>query len=148
MRQKDCNQARYSALATIGTVFGPILAFSRRRYLSTTPSLVHEFGFVDLSKVYIFRGNKDINQDQVLNQLGLSVSGQRWSYQQGVSNNLVAAGLSQLLLPTWDCEDTLNLLLDELQNDQWPVQTGNQRLVTGYSAKENAGIYYEKSAKH
>ncbi|KAF6147469.1 hypothetical protein GIB67_021295 [Kingdonia uniflora] len=44
---------------------------------------VHELGFADLSKVYIFRGNKDIINDKPL---------------------------------------------DELQNDQWPVQTGNRDL--------------------
>ncbi|KAF6133982.1 hypothetical protein GIB67_040746 [Kingdonia uniflora] len=89
---------------------------------------VHELGFADLSKVYIFRGNKDINKDQVLDQLGLSVSGQRGTYPKGVPNNLVAAGLSRFLLPASDCEYTLNLLLDEIQNDQWPVQTGNRAL--------------------
>ena len=36
---------------------------------------VHELGFSEISKVYVFRGSKEISKDQVLEQLGLSGAG-------------------------------------------------------------------------
>ncbi|XP_043812976.1 protein transport protein SEC23-like [Manihot esculenta] len=38
-----------------------------------TQAQVHELGFSDMSKVYVFRGNKEISKDQIMEQLGLGV---------------------------------------------------------------------------
>ncbi|KAH9679927.1 protein transport protein SEC23 [Citrus sinensis] len=89
-----------------------------------TQAHVHELGFSDMSKVYVFRGNKEISKDQVLEQLGLSASGRRAAggYQKAaVPNAFPNSGVSRFLLPASECEYTLNSLLDELQPDQWPV---------------------------
>ncbi|KAL9408851.1 hypothetical protein AB3S75_047271 [Citrus x aurantiifolia] len=89
-----------------------------------TQAHVHELGFSDMSKVYVFRGNKEISKDQVLEQLGLSASGRRAAggYQKAaVPNTFPNSGVSRFLLPASECEYTLNSLLDELQPDQWPV---------------------------
>ncbi|KAK6926923.1 Sec23/Sec24, trunk domain [Dillenia turbinata] len=40
---------------------------------------VHELGFSDMSKVYVFQGSKEISKDHVLEQLGLRVSSGRTS---------------------------------------------------------------------
>lgn len=85
---------------------------------------VHELGFSDMSKVYVFRGSKEISKDQVLEQLGLGVSSRRAGgagYQKGMPNGFPSSGVTRFLLPASDCEFTLNALLDELQTDQWPV---------------------------
>ncbi|KAF5465105.1 hypothetical protein F2P56_015136 [Juglans regia] len=90
---------------------------------------VHELGFSDMSKVYVFRGNKEISKEQVLEQLGLGISARRTGgpgYQKGLPNGFPNSGVTRFLLPAGDCEYTLNALLDELQTDQWPVPPGSR----------------------
>ncbi|KAG2726355.1 hypothetical protein I3760_01G108300 [Carya illinoinensis] len=90
---------------------------------------VHELGFSDMSKVYVFRGNKEISKEHVLEQLGLGISVRRTGgpgYQKGLPNGFPNSGVTRFLLPAGDCEYTLNALLDELQTDQWPVPPGSR----------------------
>ncbi|XP_043709542.1 protein transport protein SEC23-like [Telopea speciosissima] len=105
---------------------------------------VHELGFSDLTKVYVFRGTKDISKDQVLDQLGLNASVHRpaTGYPKGAHQGLINSALvNRFLLPASECEYTLNSLLDELQTDQWPVQPGNRALrCTGVALSVAAGL--------
>ncbi|KAI3890163.1 hypothetical protein MKW92_037134 [Papaver armeniacum] len=111
---------------------------------------VHELGFADLSKVYVFRGTKEITKEQILDQLGLSLSAQRGAAPGGpgfpqrgaVGNGVVAnSGVSRFLLPASDCEYTLNSVLDELQPDQWPVPPGHRAArCTGVALSIAAGL--------
>ncbi|MBA0875879.1 hypothetical protein Goshw_024577, partial [Gossypium schwendimanii] len=93
-----------------------------------TQAHAHELGFSDISKVYVFRGDKEISKEQVLEQLGLGSAGRRPTagYPKGLQNGHSNTGVNRFLLPASDCEYTLNSLLDELQTDQWPVQPGNR----------------------
>ncbi|XP_057415913.1 protein transport protein SEC23 B isoform X2 [Lotus japonicus] len=106
---------------------------------------VHELAFSDMSKVYVFRGNKEITKDQVLEQLGLGGSGVARPYQKGgmgMPQPLPAsAAVTRFLLPASDCEYTLNSVLDELENDQWPVPPGSrQARCTGVALSVAAGL--------
>eukprot|EP00262_Sarcandra_glabra_P010322 TRINITY_DN2546_c0_g7_i2.p1 TRINITY_DN2546_c0_g7~~TRINITY_DN2546_c0_g7_i2.p1 ORF type:complete len:763 (+),score=103.55 TRINITY_DN2546_c0_g7_i2:131-2419(+) len=102
---------------------------------------VHELGFSDLSKIYIFRGTKEISKEQVLDQLGLGVGQRAAGYQKGVQNGLDSGVVNRFLLPASDCGYTLNSLFDELQTDQWPVQAGNRALrCTGVALSVAAGL--------
>lgn len=64
---------------------------------------VHELGFGEMSKAYVFRGSKEISKDHVLEQLGLG-SGKRGvasgnpslGFQKG---GLMDSGVSRFLLP-------------------------------------------------
>ncbi|QCD83001.1 protein transport protein SEC23 [Vigna unguiculata] len=88
---------------------------------------VHELGFSDISKVYVFRGSKDISNDQILEQLGLTAA--RRAYTKGgtiAQAQPPSAAVTRFLLPASDCEYTLNSVLDELQTDQWPVSIGKR----------------------
>ena len=71
---------------------------------------VHELGFSEISKVYVFRGSKEISKDQVLEQLGLGGAGRRavGGYPKGVQNGYASSGVTRFLLPASDCEYTLN----------------------------------------
>lgn len=62
---------------------------------------VHELGFGEMSKVYVFRGGKELGKDQILEQLGL---GRRTGGfgKAGVFDS----GVSRFLLPASDCEYT------------------------------------------
>ncbi|KAK6914375.1 Sec23/Sec24 beta-sandwich [Dillenia turbinata] len=105
---------------------------------------VHELGFSDMSKVYVFRGSKEISKDQVLEQLGLGVSSRRTSspaFAKGVQNGFNNAGVNRFLLPASDCEFTLNAILEELQTDQWPIPPGNRAArCTGVALSVAAGL--------
>ncbi|KAK7379615.1 hypothetical protein VNO80_05079 [Phaseolus coccineus] len=107
---------------------------------------VHELGFSDMSKVYVFRGSKEIPADQVLDQLGLSTSGRRpHKTPAGVAGasvgGLPSSGITRFLLPASECEYTLNALLDELQTDQWPVPPGRRPArCTGVALSVAAGL--------
>ncbi|MQL83612.1 hypothetical protein Taro_016109, partial [Colocasia esculenta] len=116
-----------------------------------TQVYVHELGFPDLSKMYIFRGTKDISKEQILDQLGLA-PGQRAAAVVGGApgykgmpvngvNSATATSVNRFLLPESDCEYTLNALLDELQRDQWPVEAGNRALrCTGVALSVAASL--------
>ncbi|CAO2823987.1 unnamed protein product [Amaranthus hypochondriacus] len=112
---------------------------------------VHELGFSDMNKVYIFRGSKEITKDQVLDQLGLGPASRRGGpgtvgvgpgYPKPVmQNGLPGDGVNRFLLPASECEYSLNALLDELQTDQWPVQPGSRALrCTGVALSVAAGL--------
>ncbi|MCD7464917.1 hypothetical protein HAX54_000187 [Datura stramonium] len=89
---------------------------------------VHELGFSDMSKVYVFRGSKELSKDQVLDQLGLGSIGGRKGGVVGGAGVIGGPhhGLTRFLLPASECEYTVDSLLDELGTDQWPVPPGNR----------------------
>ncbi|KAK7359340.1 hypothetical protein VNO77_01295 [Canavalia gladiata] len=104
---------------------------------------VHELGFSDMSKVYVFRGSKEIPKEHILEQLGLAGMSTRRPYQKGMNAQLpaVAAAVTRFLLPASDCEYTLNSVLDELQTDQWPVSPGRRPArCTGVALSVAAGL--------
>ncbi|KAK7306412.1 hypothetical protein VNO77_44351 [Canavalia gladiata] len=104
---------------------------------------VHELGFSDMSKVYVFRGSKDIPRDQVLDQLGLAASGRRplKGAPSAAGAGFPNSSITRFLLPASDCEYTLNALLDELQTDQWPVPPGRRPArCTGVALSVAAGL--------
>lgn len=80
---------------------------------------VHELGFSDMSKVYVFRGSKEIPAEQILDQLGLSASGRR--PHKGAAPGVAGAGgfpnsgITRFLLPASECEYTLNAVFFVLQ---------------------------------
>ncbi|KAG7583116.1 Zinc finger Sec23/Sec24-type superfamily [Arabidopsis suecica] len=104
-----------------------------------TQAHVHELGFSEMSKVFVFKGDKEISKDQILDQLGLGGSSRR--YTKGAQNGVPSSGLNRFLLPASECEFTLNSLLDELQSDQWPVQPGHRsQRCTGVALSVAAGL--------
>ncbi|XP_071713227.1 protein transport protein SEC23 F-like [Rutidosis leptorrhynchoides] len=109
---------------------------------------VHELGYADMSKVYVFRGSKDITKDQVLDQLGLGSSGGRrfgggpgpgQGFGQG--GGFLNSGVSRFLLPVSEGAYIIHSLLEELGTDQWPVPPGNRSLrCTGVALKVAASL--------
>ena len=80
---------------------------------------VHELGYEEMAKVYIFRGGKEVSKEEVLDQLGLGGAARRTgpggvapAYQTGPVQNGVpsggAGGVNRFLLPASECEFTLN----------------------------------------
>lgn len=98
---------------------------------------VHELGFSEVSKSYVFRGSKDVTKDEIIDCLGL-VDGaykgaKRAGVIAGVHDGVSAKNISRFLVPASDCEFSFNSFLDELQGDPWPVQA-DQRAIRCTSA--------------
>ena len=81
---------------------------------------VHELGFTEMSKCFVFRGTKDYASKQIQEMLGLSApvtkANQPPNYQ----------GLNRFLLPVQECEFALNCIFEELQKDPWPVKADHR----------------------
>jgi len=80
---------------------------------------VHELGFAECPKAYVFRGDKELTGRQVQDQLGLAATAD----PLGKGDN---ANLKRFLVPVSECEFALNSILDDLQPDPWPVKSGNR----------------------
>lgn len=68
---------------------------------------VHELGFAECPKSFVFRGNKDIASQQILEQLGLGASAQKGQAPvgaQGRDGLPASGGVNRFLLPAAECE--------------------------------------------
>mmetsp|Transcript_41155 Transcript_41155/g.62567 ORF Transcript_41155/g.62567 Transcript_41155/m.62567 type:complete len:412 (-) Transcript_41155:621-1856(-) len=76
---------------------------------------VHELGFQECPKAYVFRGDKEMSSKTVQTQLGVA-------NPNDPLNKGDATQLKRFLVPVSECEFALNAILDDLQNDPWPVE--------------------------
>lgn len=83
---------------------------------------VHELGFTECPKSYVFRGSKDVSKEQILDMLGLTAMGAGLQHVAGARDGVPPNSISRFLLPVADCEFTITTVLDELQKDPFPVQ--------------------------
>lgn len=71
---------------------------------------VHELGFGQISKTYVFRGSKDVSKDQLLESMNFFLKKPKPSSGviAGVRDGLSADAISRFLLPASECEFVLN----------------------------------------
>ncbi|KAG9456885.1 hypothetical protein H6P81_001393 [Aristolochia fimbriata] len=84
---------------------------------------VHELGFGQIPKSYVFKGSKEVSKDQILDQMNFFVKKPRppVGVIAGARDGLTAESISRFLLPASECGFVLNSVLEELQKDPWPV---------------------------
>eukprot|EP00271_Cylindrocystis_brebissonii_P003700 TRINITY_DN14953_c0_g1_i2.p1 TRINITY_DN14953_c0_g1~~TRINITY_DN14953_c0_g1_i2.p1 ORF type:complete len:764 (-),score=184.54 TRINITY_DN14953_c0_g1_i2:842-3133(-) len=101
---------------------------------------VHELGYAELPKVYVFRGEKEVTSKQLKEQLELSWLTPKVGEQAKAGGPLVAPpgsavggdGLRRFLLPYGDCEFALACSLEDLTPSAYPVAPGHRpRRATG-----------------
>lgn len=78
--------------------------------------MVHELGFADCPKAFVFRGDKELQPKDVQDQLGINLG------SDPLKRGDMAA-LKRFLVPIAECEFALNSILDDLQPDPWQTQT-------------------------
>jgi len=96
---------------------------------------VHELGFAEASRSYVFRGEKDIASDRIHALLGLPVN------RQGQQNTESPPGMERFLLPVNECMLVLDTILSDLTRDPWPVSPEKRaQRCTGVALSVAVGV--------
>ncbi|KAJ3019085.1 GTPase-activating protein S23 [Thoreauomyces humboldtii] len=108
-----------------------------------TMAQVHELGYSDCPKSYVFRGSKEYNAKQIQDMLGLGAVPVMGPGQQRPGQPMPPqqAGSSRFLAPVSQCEFTLTTILEGLQQDPWPVSNDKRPLrCTGTALSVGVGL--------
>ncbi|TRX93937.1 hypothetical protein FHL15_005015 [Xylaria flabelliformis] len=91
---------------------------------------VHEIGYTECAKSYVFRGSKEYAAKQVQEMLGLLAPSLRPGMpQQQAGRPMMPMGpATRFLLPVQQCEFQLTKVLEQLQKDPWPVANDRRSL--------------------
>ncbi|OZJ04487.1 Protein transport protein SEC23 [Bifiguratus adelaidae] len=107
-----------------------------------TMTQVHELGYNECPKSYVFRGTKEYTGKQVQDMLGLSASTVR-PQQPAKPGQPMQAHMSanRFLLPVKECEFNLTSILENLQRDPWPVANDKRpQRCTGVAISVAVGL--------
>lgn len=89
---------------------------------------VHELGFADCPKAYVFRGEKDYNLQKVQEMLNIAPTRgvqAPVAAPPGMPSALPAgrqSAVGRFLMPVSECTFALEQILEDLQRDPWPCQ--------------------------
>jgi protein transport protein SEC23 len=101
---------------------------------------VHELGYGECSKSYVFRGGKEYSAKQIQDMLGLS-SANRAAPRPGQPIPPQSFGAARFLLPVQQCEFQLTGILEQLTRDPWPVANDKRALrCTGVAVSVAVGL--------
>ncbi|KIJ14657.1 hypothetical protein PAXINDRAFT_115705 [Paxillus involutus ATCC 200175] len=105
-----------------------------------TMTQVHELGYAECSKSYVFRGGKEYTPKQIQDMLGLSTT-TRAAPRAGQPMPQQAFGAARFLLPVQQCEFQLTGILEALARDPWPVANDKRALrCTGVAVSVAVGL--------
>jgi protein transport protein SEC23 len=93
-----------------------------------TMAQVHEIGFHECPKSYVFRGSKEYTGKQIQDMLGLSSQGRPAQPIRPGQPLPMAAGFTRFLQPVSECEFHITNTLEQLQLDPWPVANDKRPL--------------------
>jgi protein transport protein SEC23 len=87
---------------------------------------IHEIGYLECPKSYVFRGTKEYTAKQIQDMLGLLAPSLRPQYPAGQPSQAQAqarpyGASTRFLLPLAQCEFQLTTTIEQLQKDPWPV---------------------------
>ncbi|GAA5878975.1 hypothetical protein JCM16303_007250 [Sporobolomyces ruberrimus] len=110
-----------------------------------TMTQVHELGYTECPKSFVFRGTKEYTPKQITEMLGLSTSAA--SRPPGSIQPPPNApppplsGAARFLLPVSQCEFALTAILEGLQKDAWPVASDRRaQRCTGVAMSVAVGL--------
>ncbi|KAJ1647773.1 GTPase-activating protein S23 [Coemansia erecta] len=105
---------------------------------------LHELGYQECAKSYVFRGSKDYNVKQIQEMLGIGSGvrnqpGAAPQHQQHMAQQTY--GAERFVQPVEQCEFTLTSILEQLQRDPWPVASDRRALrSTGAAMAVAVGV--------
>ncbi|OAX79839.1 protein transporter SEC23 [Emergomyces africanus] len=107
-----------------------------------TMAQVHEIGYTECAKSYVFRGSKDYSAKQVQEMLGLLAPGLRPNVpQQPGRPNAPMSPAARFLLPVQQADFQITNVLEQLQRDPWPVANDKRALrCTGVALSVAVGL--------
>ncbi|KAL1992541.1 hypothetical protein VTN49DRAFT_4573 [Thermomyces lanuginosus] len=107
-----------------------------------TMAQVHELGYTECAKSYVFKGNKDYPAKQVQEMLGLLAPGLRPGGPQIQGRPQGPTGAAaRFLLPVQQAEFQITNILEQLQRDPWPVANDKRALrCTGVAVSVAVGL--------
>ncbi|KAI9032277.1 hypothetical protein DFJ74DRAFT_653895 [Hyaloraphidium curvatum] len=108
-----------------------------------TMAQIHELGYTECPKSYVFRGTKEYSAKQVQELLGLAPGAAVRPNQPmpGQPAPPQTMGAARFLLPVQQCEFTLTNIFEQLQRDPWPVANDKRSLrCTGTALSVAVGI--------
>jgi len=109
-------------------------------YQETRQASVHEIGYGECSKSYVFRGGKEYQPKQIQDMLGLS-SQSRAAPRPGQPMPQATFGAARFLMPVQQCEFQLTGILESLTRDPWPVANDKRALrCTGVALSVAVGL--------
>ncbi|XP_022155777.1 protein transport protein SEC23 [Momordica charantia] len=84
---------------------------------------VHELGFGQIPKTFVFKGSKDVSKEQLLEQMSFFLKKPKppTGVIAGARDGLSTESIARFLLSKSECEFALNSVLEELQKDPWAV---------------------------
>ena len=101
---------------------------------------VHELGYADCSKSYVFRGGKEYSPKQIQDMLALSAQN-RAAPRPGQPMPQQTFGAARFLMPVQQCEFQLTGILETLARDPWPVANDKRPLrCTGVALSVAVGL--------
>lgn len=137
LREEDLNSLRDSIIVSLN-----LLPQNALVGLVTFGTMVqvHEIGFSECPKAYVFKGSKEYTGKHIQDMLGLSAQPNRQPVRPGqpVPQN---AGFTRFLQPVSECEFNLTTILEQLQLDPWPVANDKRPLrCTGTAIAVSIGL--------
>ncbi|RWR87276.1 zinc finger protein [Cinnamomum micranthum f. kanehirae] len=81
---------------------------------------VHELGYGQIPKCFVFKGSKEVAMDQMLEQMNFFMKKAK-GVKPVTGAGYAGENMAIFLLPASECEFVLNSVLEELQKDPWAV---------------------------
>lgn len=104
----------------------------------TAQAQVHELGYDQCPKSYVFRGTKEYQPKQIQEMLGLHPQGVR---PPGPGQPPANFGAARFLMPVSQCEFQLTGILESLSRDPWPVANDRRpQRCTGVAMSVAVGL--------
>ncbi|GJN89163.1 hypothetical protein Rhopal_002137-T1 [Rhodotorula paludigena] len=109
-----------------------------------TMTQVHELGYSDCPKSFVFRGTKEYTTKSIMEMLGLAPATRQGGPGGGPAPNApppALSGAARFLLPVQDVEFSLTAVLENLQKDPWPVASDRRaQRCTGVAMSVAVGL--------
>jgi protein transport protein SEC23 len=122
--------------------FGEIEEYIDVFFIMSVPNQtqVHELGYAECPKSFVFRGTKDYSPKQIQDMLGLG--GQAMNRAPNAPMPAPAQqGTARFLLPVQQVEFSLTGILEQLQRDPWPVANDKRpQRCTGVAVSVAVGL--------